>query len=211
MRDHWHRALAHAAGLLPLAVLALDQLRGNLAADPNRYLTLRSGSAGLLLLVASLACTPLNTVLGWRGAVQIRRPLGLYAFFYITLHLLAYAALDGFFDPELIWRDLGERRSMLVGLLAFLALMPLALTSTGGWQRRLGKRWRVLHRLVYIAAPLSVLHFLWLDRDFIREPLIYAAIIGLLLALRLPPVRRAIVRARGRLVHPRATPPAPGR
>jgi sulfoxide reductase heme-binding subunit YedZ len=127
----------------------------------------------------------------------MRRTLGLYGFGYAAAHLLAYAALDSYFDPELIWRDVGERRSMLVGFAAFLALVPLALTSTRGWQRRLGRGWRLLHRLVYVALPLSVLHYLWLDRDVIWLPLLYAALIALLLLVRLPPLRRALVRARG--------------
>jgi sulfoxide reductase heme-binding subunit YedZ len=209
IRQNWHRVLAHAAGLAPLVVLAIDHLRGELEADPYRYATLHSGSAGLVLLVASLACTPVNTLLGWRQAVQIRRTLGLYGFLYVTLHLLSYAAFDSQFDAELIWRDLGERRSMLVGLVAFAALVPLALTSTNGWKRRLGKRWRLLHRLVYLALPLSVLHFFWLDRDFIQRPMLYAAVVALLLALRLPPIRRAIVHARSRLIRQRAAVIAP--
>ena len=92
-------------------------------------------------------------------------------------------------DFELIWRDLGERRAMSIGLIAFVILIPLALTLTEGWQRRLGKSWKTFHRLVYLAAFLSVLHFLLLDRDFIAEPLIYAIIVGLLLGMRLPPIR----------------------
>jgi sulfoxide reductase heme-binding subunit YedZ len=202
LRQHWHRVLAHIAGLAPLVILAIDFLRGELAADPYRYATLHSGSAGLLLLVASLACTPVNILLGWRQAIQIRRTLGVYGFLYVALHLLSYAAFDSQFDAELIWRDLGERRSMLVGLLAFAALVPLALTSTNGWKRRLGKRWRLLHRLVYLALPLSVLHFFWLERDFILGPTIYAVVVGILLLLRLPPVRHAIVQARTRLMRP---------
>ena len=198
IKHNWHRILAHVAGLAPAALFALDYLRDDMGPLLNRQLMLRSGSAGLLMLVASLACTPLNTLLGWRQAVQMRRPLGLYGFFYTTLHLLAYAVLDNLLDFELIWRDVGERRSMLVGLVAFLALLPLALTSTRGWQQRLGRGWRALHRLVYLALPLSVLHYLWLDRDFIGVPLIYAAVVGLLLLLRLPRLRRAIVRLRAR-------------
>jgi sulfoxide reductase heme-binding subunit YedZ len=200
--QHWHHALAHAAGLAPVAVLVFDWLRGALEADPNRYLLLHSGLAGLLLLITTLACTPI--LLGWRQAVQIRRTLGLYAFLYITLHLAFYAVFDGFLDLELIWRDLGERPSMLVGFAAFLVLVPLALTSTSGWQRRLGRRWRTLHRLVYVAAALSALHFLMLDRDLILTPAIYAAVVAALLVVRLPWLRRAIVRARARITEPRA-------
>jgi methionine sulfoxide reductase heme-binding subunit len=204
IKQNWHRVLAHAAGLAPLALLGLDYLRDSLAPILNRDLTLRSGSAGLLLLVASLACTPLNTLLGWRQAIHVRRTLGLYGFFYVAMHLLTYAVLDNLLDFELIWRDVGERRSMVVGFVAFLALVPLALTSTRGWQVRLGRNWRALHRLVYLALPLSVLHFLRLDRDFITWPVIYAVIVGMLLALRLPPLRRAIVRLRTRHTNPRA-------
>ena len=203
IKQNWHRVLAHVVGLAPVALFALGYLRDGLAPILNRDLTLRSGSAGLLLLVASLACTPLNTLLGWRQAVHIRRTLGLYGFFYVVVHLLAYAVLDNLLDFELIWRDVGERRSMVIGFAAFLALVPLALTSTRGWQLRLGRNWRALHRLVYLALPLSVLHYLWLDRDFIRVPLIYAVVVGALLLIRLPPLRRAIVRLRTRHVVPR--------
>ncbi len=120
IKQNWHRVLAHIVGLAPTALFALDYLRDDVGALLNRELMLRSGSAGLLMLVASLACTPLNILLGWRQAVQMRRPLGLYGFFYTTLHLLAYAVLDNLLDFVLIWRDVGERRSMVVGFVAFL-------------------------------------------------------------------------------------------
>lgn len=121
---------------------------------------LRSGSVGLLL-VASFACTPLSWLLRWPRIVQVRRALGLYGFLLVLIHLLVDAWLDNSFMLDLIVRDLGERRAMSVGLLAFALLIPLAVTSTNGWQRRLGKRWRMLHQLVYLALPLSVLHYLW--------------------------------------------------
>jgi methionine sulfoxide reductase heme-binding subunit len=204
IKHNWYRVLAHIGALAPLGVWAISYLRSGLAADPIRFLMLRTGLTGLILLIAALSCTPANILLGWRRAIQLRRPLGLYAFIYITFHLLLYAVYDGALDLELIWRDLGERRSMAVGLVGFLALLPLAITSTDGWKRRLGKHWRTLHWLIYLAAPLSVLHFFWLDRDIKNAPLTYAAIVGALLALRLPPVRRALVRARYRLRSPRA-------
>jgi len=200
LQRNWHRPLAHAGALLPLVGLFINYWRDDLTFNSVRFVTLRTGSVGLLLLVLSLACTPLNTLFGWRGALHIRRPLGLYAFLYITLHLLLYVWFDAMLDMRFVWRDLSERRSMLVGLVAFLLLVPLALTSTQRWQRRLGRGWRMLHRLVYLATPLSVLHFFWLDRDFIRQPVIYAVAVGVLLALRLPPVRRAIGRGRALLV-----------
>ena len=193
---HGQRLLAHLLALAPLTWWSLRWLSGMLPADPVRYLMLRSGVVGIVALLAALACTPLSALAGWRSAVQLRRPLGLYAVFYSALHLLIYAAFDGGLDWRLIARDLAERRAMLVGLAALLLLVPLALTSTRGWQCRLGKRWRTLHTLVYVAAPLSVLHVYWLDRDIKTQALLYAATVGVLLLLRLPPLRRALVRLR---------------
>ncbi len=189
LQHNGHRALVHLAALTPLAWFALDALQDS-SFDWGRELMLRTGSIGLMLLVASFACTPLNALFGWRQFLQVRRALGLYAFLYITLHLLTYTLYDSGFDLEIVVRDLSERRAMSVGLVAFLALIPLALTSTRGWQRRLGKNWRTLHKLVYLAVPLSVLHFLWLDRDWIELPLVYAALVGALFVLRLSGVRR---------------------
>lgn len=203
-RENWHRVIAHAAGILPLIVLATSYSQDDPLA--NRTLMLRAGSLGLIFLVASFACTPVSNILGWHRAIQIRRALGLYSVLYMTVHLFVYAVLDNALELDLIVRDIGERRSMLVGMAAFLLLLPLAATSTRGWQRRLGKRWRMLHRLVYLAVPLSVLHFLWLDRDFIDIPLRFAIVVALLLALRFPPLRRAIVRWRQRLQSRRGSP-----
>jgi len=155
---------------------------------------LRTGSAGLLLLVASFACTPISRLFSWQRPIQIRRALGLYGFLYTVLHIWNYAVWENGLDWELIARDLEERRAMAVGLLALLCLIPLAATSTRGWQRRLGKRWRKLHRLVYVAVPLSVWHYLWLERDIITVPVIYAGVVAALLALRVPVVRRALRR-----------------
>ncbi len=188
LQRQWHRLITHGVGLISLGWLAWSYFLGNLAI-PERYVMLRSGSLGLLFLVASLACTPLSRWV-WSAAVQLRRALGLYAFAHISLHLLVYAWAENALNFALIVRDLGERRAMLIGLIAFALLIPLALTSTTGWQKRLGKRWRTLHRLVYLAAPLSVWHYLWLDRDFITWPLIYAGLVAGLLATRLPFFRR---------------------
>jgi sulfoxide reductase heme-binding subunit YedZ len=185
LRRNWHRVAAHLAGILPLVLIGATYLSGTLAI-PIRFVILRTGTIGLILLVATLACTPVRRLTGWQGAIQVRRTLGLYSFLYMALHLLAYAALENELDFDLIWRDLGERRAMTIGLIAFFLLIPLAVTSTRGWQRRLGKRWRTLHQLIYPAALLSVWHYLWLDRDIITLPLLYAAIIALLLLMRLP-------------------------
>lgn len=181
----WHRILAHAAGLATLAWMTAVYVFG-LEPLPERFVMLRSGTLGLIFLAASLACTPLSRWL-WPPAVQVRRALGLYAFAHISVHLLVYAVAENALDFNLIVRDLEERPAMLIGLMAFAALIPLAATSTSGWQRRLGRRWRKLHRLVYVAALLSVWHYLWLDRDILTLPLVYAAVFGVLLALRLIP------------------------
>ena len=189
LSENWHRVLVHAAALFPLLWLAFDFLSDTQSYTFNRSFMLRTGSMGLILLMASLACTPASWLFNWPRAVQIRRTLGLYAFLHIALHLFAYAVWENGLDFELMLRDLGERRAMSIGLTAFVVLIPLAITSTRGWQRRLGKHWKTLHRLVYLAALLSVLHFLWLDRDFITEPVIYAIVVGVLLTFRLPLVR----------------------
>lgn len=194
----WHRAAAHGVGLAPLVVLAGLAAAGRLPITFERSLMLWSGMLGLVLLLASFACTPLTTLSGWRGWLQIRRPLGLYGFGYALAHLVVYAATDAGFDPALVARDLGERRSMLVGMVALLLLVPLAVTSTDGWQRRLGPRWRALHRLVYLAVPLSVLHYLWLERDVLTGAWIAAAVAGGLFALRIPALRRGLARLRQR-------------
>lgn len=190
------RTLAHAAGLAPLGWLALRALRDDLPVLLNRYLMLRSGLLALAFLVAAFACTPVRVVFGWRGATVARRPLGLYAFAYAAAHLVVYAQFENGLDPRLVWRDLGERPAMAVGLAALALLVPLALTSTTGWQRRLGPGWRTLHRLIYLAVPFAVFHYLGLDRDDRRAPLLYALGVAALLTLRLPPLRRAIGRLR---------------
>jgi sulfoxide reductase heme-binding subunit YedZ len=192
--DNWHRVLAHSVGLFTLVWLAFDYATQEDIYTFNRTVMLRTGSAGLALLVASFACTPASRLFGWQRPTQIRRALGLYGFLYSVMHVWNYAVWENGMDMALIARDLEERQAMSVGLLALLALIPLAATSTRGWQRRLGKRWRTLHRLVYVAVPLGVLHTLWLDRDIITVPLVYAVIVGVLLALRLPALRHAVRR-----------------
>lgn len=192
MKQPWLRLIVHVAGVLPLLWMVGDFLLQLENYNANRALMLRSGSAGLILLVAAFAVSPLAWWLRRPWLVQPRRALGLYAFLFVIIHFLVYAWLDNAFMLDLMVRDLGERGAMSVGLLAFVLLIPLALTSTNSWQRRLGKRWRTLHQLVYLALPLSVLHYLWLDRDFITRPLIYAMVVAVLLLLRLPWLRRQV-------------------
>ncbi len=199
-RGSWPVRLAqvgvHLAALAPLAVLAWDYAHDNLTVNPIQRITLWTGKWTLVLLVVSLACTPASSLLGFRPALRWRRPLGLYAFLYATLHFLTFVGLDYTFDAGLLREAIFEKRYALVGFAAFLILVPLAITSTRGWMRRLGRRWKRLHRLVYLAALQAVLHFTWSVKADVRVPLQYAAVVGAILALRLPVLRRAVHRVR---------------
>jgi sulfoxide reductase heme-binding subunit YedZ len=195
----WRNILVHIIATLPLGLTWYESLTGTLPIVLDRHLIIRFGAAGFAFIVAAFSITPLITLTGKSQLVTMRRSLGVYGFCYITLHLLAYAWLSNGFDWALMLRDLGERRAMSVGLLAFALLIPLALTSTNGWQKRLGKRWKILHRLVYFAVPLSILHYLLLDRDIKDWVIVYAALVGTLFAMRLPSIRKTVTRMRHRL------------
>lgn len=187
----------HLGVWLYLAWLAWAFFTQHMGANPIRELTLRTGLAALILLALSLACTPLNTLLGFSGAMRARRTLGMYAFMYASVHLLIFLYDFGWISGEgldvaLVSRALFDHPYALAGLAAFLTLVPLAITSTQGWIRRLGPRWQTLHRLVYVAALLAVLHFVWLVKADLRTPLTYGGIIIFLLALRHPLIRRAL-------------------
>jgi sulfoxide reductase heme-binding subunit YedZ len=171
---------------------AYEYITGTLPIVLDRHLVIRSGAVGLAFLMASFSITPIGTLTGKTNLKPIRRPLGVYGFCYIALHLLAYAWLSNGFDWALILRDLGERRAMSVGLIAFALLIPLALTSTNGWQRRLGRRWKLLHRLVYFALPLSILHYFWLERDIRDWVWVYGALVIVLFLIRIPRIRQSI-------------------
>jgi len=203
LKRTWLPILTHAGALLPLALLIWNFFHDQLTANPIQYITFRTGKAALVLLVLALACTPLNTVFGFRQVVGLRKPLGLYAFLYATLHFLTFVGLDYQFDPELLKEAIFKKRYALVGFATFLALLPLAITSTKGWMRRLGKNWKRLHRLIYLAALLAVIHFVWLVKSDVREPLAYGAVVAMLLALRLRTIRQALVNLRERLANRR--------
>ena len=185
------------ACLLPLACLVYWAAVGELTANPIDFVTDTLGIWALRLLLASLALTPLRLVSGAAWPVAFRRLLGLFAFFYAVLHLGVWALLDHFLDWPRMLADLLGRRYITAGLLALLLLLPLAATSTGGMVRRLGGRgWRRLHRLVYPAALLAVLHYLWLAKPGFRPPVLYAAVLALLLGIRLwGAARRRLARA----------------
>jgi sulfoxide reductase heme-binding subunit YedZ len=173
------------ATLAPAAWLAVRALQGGLGANPIEAATRFTGAWALRLLLATLALTPLRRWLGWHGAVAYRRTLGLAAFAYAVAHLGIWIVLDHGLDGAAIIEDVLERPFVTAGMAAFALLLPLALTSTRGWMRRLGRRWAQLHRLVYLAAGLAVLHFLWLVKADLRPPLVHASILALLLAARL--------------------------
>jgi sulfoxide reductase heme-binding subunit YedZ len=172
--------------LLPAARLVHGAFTDNLTANPIEYITHQTGFWALTLLMVTLAVTPIRRITGWNRIIQLRRPLGLFAFFYLVLHFLTYVSLDRWFDFSTIAEDIAERPYITVGFTAFLLLIPLAVTSTKGWIRRLGKRWTLIHRAIYISAALGVLHFYWKKsaKSDTAEPLLFAAILGVLLLAR---------------------------
>ena len=192
----WLKTAVHAAALAPFAWLAFDVWNDALGADPIAEITHRSGDWALRFVLITLAVTPLRRITGWAILARFRRMLGLYAFFYASLHFATYLVLDlGGYWPQIL-EDLVKRPYITIGFLAWLGLVPLALTSTKGMMRRLGRRWIQLHRIVYAIGALGVLHYLWLVKADMREPLMYAGILAVLLVLRLPPLARRLDRRR---------------
>ncbi|NOK62828.1 MAG: sulfoxide reductase heme-binding subunit YedZ [Chloroflexi bacterium AL-N1] len=192
----WLRIIVHIASILPLAVLIWDFTSGRLSVNPIEDITSRTGTYALVWLILSLVCTPINTLSGFKPVMKLRRPLGLYAFMYVCLHLLTFTGLDYGFNLNAIIQTIIEKRYILAGFSAFLLLLPLAITSTKWWQRRLGRFWRQLHRLVYVAALLGVLHYVWLVKSDIREPLLYGTAVVALLILRTPYIKNVIKKIR---------------
>lgn len=189
------RALVFLLCLTPFLRLVWDGVRGDLTANPIEDLTLRTGWWTLTLLMVTLSVTPLRRLTGWNQLIQYRRMVGLFAFFYACLHVSVYFGLDQLLSFDFILEDIAERPYITVGFTAWLLLIPLAVTSTRGWIRRLGKKWQRLHRLIYVSASLGVLHFLWLVKADVRQPLIYAGILAILMLLRLPFFKRKRRRA----------------
>lgn len=186
---------AHALAALPLAWLAWLVASDGLGADPVAAITRFSGLWALRFLLASLAITPLRQLTGLTALARFRRMLGLWAFAWASLHLSTYLVLDlGGYWAQIL-EDIVERPYVTVGFLAWLGLLPLALTSTRGMMRRLGRHWSRLHRLVYVIAVLAVLHWWWLVKADVREPSLYAGILAVLLGARM--LRRLPLRLRG--------------
>ncbi len=191
---HGLSALIHVGAWVPLALIIVDYARDALTVNPIQAVLSRTGKISLVLLVITLACTPLSTALGWRAVLRVRRALGLYGFGYAALHVATFVVLDYGLNLSLIAQMIGEKYYILAGTAAFVLLVPLAITSTRRWQQRLGRSWRSLHRLIYLAVPLAVLHFALLVKSLLGhpEPLLWAAMVGVLLLLRLPPVRHQV-------------------
>ncbi len=185
------KPLLFAACLLPLAGLVWRARYGELGANPIETLSRATGDWTLRFLLLTLAIRPLRRLRGGERLVRLRRMLGLYAFFYASLHLLVYAGLDLFFDPAAILDDIAERPYVTAGLASFLLLVPLAATSTRAAMRRLGgRRWQRLHRLVYVATLGGIVHYFWLVKSDLSDPLLYASLAGGLLGFRLWEERR---------------------
>jgi len=179
------KPLVFAAALSPFLYLLWRAYAGQLSANPIEDITLTTGRWTLRFLLITLAVTPLRRLTGWQPAIRFRRMLGLFAFFYGTLHFLTYIVLDQFFAWRFILEDVAKRPYITVGFTAFVLLVPLALTSTSGMIRRLGgRRWAWLHRLVYLSAVGGVVHYLWKVKADTRDPLAYAAVLAVLLGWR---------------------------
>jgi sulfoxide reductase heme-binding subunit YedZ len=180
------KVLLWVSALLPFTWIVVGAFLGWLGVNPIEKITHVTGLTALTLLLITLTVTPFRRISGWNPIVQLRRPLGLFAFFYACIHFMIWMALDLGFQLAWIWEDIMERPYITVGFSAFLLLTPLAVTSTKGWIRRLGRRWTSLHRLVYVAATLGVIHFYWLVKSDTRLPVVYAGAFLFLLALRVP-------------------------
>lgn len=196
------KPLIGVLGVLPLVWLTSAVLTGRTSANPAEDIILTTGIWSLRFLLASLAITPLRRLTGWNVLIQYRRMLGLFAFFYACVHLAGYLAFDRFFAFDEVFADLAKRPFITAGMVAFALMVPLAITSTRGWIRSLGRRWQLLHRLVYVSAIAAVIHYLWKIKADSTLPLRYALLLGVLLGLRLWWLRR-------RLPRPAPAAPAP--
>jgi methionine sulfoxide reductase heme-binding subunit len=204
-RLHFTRlqAAVHIGALLPLAWLVKDYLTNNLTVNPIQAATLRTGDTAIILLLLSLAVTPIITLTGYSRLSKVRRPLGVYAFLYASIHLYIFVGVDYGFNFNFLLADIAQKRFIFAGLAAFLLLLPLAFTSYRYWQKRLGKNWKYLHRLVYLAAILVVIHVAWavkgdlftLQGD-IWKPLLAGSVLTLLLLARIPGIRRNLAAMR---------------
>lgn len=191
--------IANIAPIVPLGWLIWSYLADNLTINPIQAATQWAGKFALILLMLTLAITPIHTLTGYHKIIRVRRTLGLYAFLYAAIHFTIFIGLDYGLDWELIFQEALTKRYIIVGLIALLILLALAVTSFRWWMRRLGKNWKHLHRLIYLAGILVVLHYGWAKKgDLLRlsgdilQPVAFGLLLALLLLLRLPPLRRAV-------------------
>lgn len=194
----WAKAAVFVAAWYPLARLILFGVTGRIGANPIEFITRSTGLWTLVFLCITLAVTPLRKLTGWNTLIRFRRMLGLYAFFYATLHFTTYIWFDKWFDVMAMFKDVGKRPFITVGFTAFVLLIPLAATSTRAMARRLGRRWQTLHRLVYVIGVLAILHFWWMraGKHDLAQPKLYAAIMIVLLGWRIAAWLRARYEAR---------------
>jgi sulfoxide reductase heme-binding subunit YedZ len=211
------RLAVHIGGWAPLARIIYGLYAGTLTVNPIQKIEQVTGLTALIFLVLSLACSPLSFITGWRKLIQRRKALGLYGFMYAALHVATFVVVDYALDFQSILRDVGTKPYIIVGALAFLLLLPVAATSFNYWQKRLGKTWKRLHRLVYVILPLAALHFalavkgnLATLQGNIQQPFIFGFIVAALLVVRVPFVKRGVNRLRAWLAAQMATatPPA---
>jgi sulfoxide reductase heme-binding subunit YedZ len=180
------KVLIWLGALTPLAWMIAGFFLDWLGANPIEKLEHVTGMTGIIILLTSLAVTPVRRITGWNPLIQLRRPLGLFAFFYIFLHFAVWMGLDLGLELSWVWDDIKKRPYITVGFTGFVLMIPLAVTSTKGWIRRLGKRWTRLHALVYVTAALGCIHYYWLVKADVRIPLLLASIYGILMAARIP-------------------------
>ena len=185
LTSRWTKPIVFVLCLAPLAGIAWPFLWHATIPDPAAFIQHATGDWILRFLVITLTITPLRKIAGVPEMIRFRRMLGLFAFFYACLHFLTYIGFDKLFDLSEIWKDVAKRPYITVGFTAFVLLIPLAITSTAGWIRRLGgRRWQMLHRLIYVSAICGVIHYYWLVKSAVIRPLIYGAIVAVLLAWR---------------------------
>jgi sulfoxide reductase heme-binding subunit YedZ len=185
LTSKWTKVVVFLVCLVPVGVLIYDALTGGLGANPTQFLEHATGDWTLRFVAVTLSITPLRKILKQPQLIRFRRMLGLFAFFYGCSHFSIYLTFDQIFDLHGIWADVIKRKYITVGFTGFVLMIPLALTSTAGWIRRLGgKRWSALHRLIYATAVAGVIHYLWLVKSDIHIPLEYAAVMAILLGWR---------------------------
>lgn len=189
--SRFYKILIAVNALIPLGLLAYDGWRGQLGANPIEFFLRTAGVLTLVFLLFTLAVTPLRKLFGWNSLIKFRRMLGLFAFFYGTLHLVTYSVFDRSLSLDAIVGDVAQRPFIAIGMAAFLMLIPLAITSTNGWVKRLGgKKWARLHRLTYVAAILGVIHFWMIVKSDVFYPALFGVVLAGLLVYRLMPKQK---------------------